>query len=78
MKDPAKEERNNNFRKFIYEKIDTAESNLICLSDFQKFDAQTKRMIGQTVLTDKLLNHINQLMANDSGKEKLSKDIVTF
>lgn len=72
-KDPAKEERNIRFKNFINKKIQDNSTDKFSFSDFQDFDPQTKSMP-----TDKLLNHINQLMANETEKELLSENIGEF
>jgi hypothetical protein len=71
-RDYAKEERNKRFVSFICDKFNSPESK-IHFHDFQNFDEQTQKMP-----TDKLLNHINQLLSNDREKDKLSKDIGDF
>lgn len=72
-KDPAKEKRNKEFKDFINKKIQDNSTDKFSFSDFGDFDKQAEHM-----QPDKLLNHINQLMANEPEKEKLSENIGEF
>ena len=72
-KDPAKEKRNKEFKDFINNKIQDNSTDKFSFSDFGDFDKQAEDM-----QPDKLLNHINQLMANEPEKEQLSENIGKF